>query len=402
MRVLAFVVALVSCVPSAALAQTAPPAKAPVSVADCRPINGNAGFSLIAPPGTAVLNMSYRNDSAQPLAEVHIALVVDNATVFTYDDVGTFAPGTTVRRRPQLKTDLFPLKAPASCEVVSVKFADGTTWTNPAVAPTTGASLEQTPESRIRIDRCQPEITDPTPSRAITSKKGDKTTTTTTTIRGSESTTYMDITFVDQAPAAATSVAFSLVADGKRLQRFEKQGTFSPAVPIAATFGADANIFPIRSMHPQCRVDEVQFADGTTWKNPAVPMLPFGTAQTPGSHVDVLRCSTVPPGRENTSYQPGEVYVDYRNTAAVAATAVEFTIVVNGVAVAASRAVGTFEPGTDIRKSFRLSRAVVPLGTALPDCIVQRVEYADATTWTNPAPVVRLRFAAQPPLGANS
>jgi hypothetical protein len=387
MRALALLVALVSCVSSAALAQTPPPARAPVTVTDCRPINGNAGFSLIAPPGTAVLNMSYRNDSAQALTEVHVALVVDGATVFTFDDVGTFAPGTTVRRRPQLKTDLFPLRAPASCEIVSVKFADGTAWTNPAVAPTTGAALEQTPQSRIGIERCQPEITDPTPSRTITSKKGDKTTT--TTIRGSESTHYMNITFVDQAPVAATAVAFSLVADGKRLQRFEKQGTFSPAVPIAATFGADANIFPIPSMHPQCRVDEVQFADGTTWKNPAVPALAFGTAQTPGSHVDVTRCSTVPPGHENRSYQPGEVYVDYRNTAAIAATAVDFAIVVNGVAVTVSRAVGTFDPGADIRKSFRLSRAVVPLGTALPDCIVQRVEYADATAWTNPAPPSR-------------
>jgi hypothetical protein len=197
----------------------------------------------------------------------------------------------------------------------------------------------------------------------------------------SEDDTTMSITFVDRAVAAAISVAFSLLSAGIPVQRFEKQGTFSPGVPIEAEFVADPNIFPLRTLHPQCRIDAVTFADGSSWKNPASET---GTPQTPGSHIDVLSCTTTAHSRAQQRNPMNYVYVTFRNTAARPVSEVHFDFAVNGEKLAAEGAYGTFTPNAEVEKGIRLSPALFPLGTSLPACLVSRVVYADGTAWSRP------------------
>lgn len=379
MRALALAMALVVLSFASARAQAQPPS--PVTFSGCKVIDGNAGFSLIAPPGTAVLDVVYHVDAQAPLSAVRVALVVDGAALKTIDDVGAFAPGSTIHRRFQIPPELLPLPTPPSCAAATATFADGTTWTNPAIGAGVGARLTQTPGSQIDVEQCHPGKRATQQTHYLgKDAKGHEITTRTT-----QEDTSMSITFVDRATHAATGVAFSLLANGTVVQRFEKQGTFSPGIPIEAMFSADPNIFPLHTIHPQCRVDSVSFADGTNWKNPAAETTPYGTAQTPGSHIDVLSCSTTGVSRDELRSPPNYIFVTFRNAAAVPVSEVQFEFAVNGEKIAAEGAYGTFAPNVEIRKGIRLSPALVPLGTSLPACLVSRVVYADGTTWTRPS-----------------
>jgi hypothetical protein len=381
MRALALAMAFVLLSFAGARAQAAAPLQSPVTFTGCKVIDGSAGFSLIAPPGTAVLDVVYHVDAPAPLSAVRVALVVDGAALKTIDDAGAFAPGATIHRRFQIPPELLPLPTPPSCAAATVTFADGTTWINPAIGAGVGARLTQTPGSQIDVEQCHPG------KRAIqqTQYAGKDAKGHAITTQSTRDDTTMSITFVDRAAHAATGVAFSLLANGIAVQRFEKEGTFSPGVPIEAAFEADVNIFPLHTLHPQCRVDSVTFADGTSWKNPAAETTPYGTVQTPGSHIDVLRCSTTGLSRAEQRSPPNYVYVTFRNTAAVPVSEVQFDFAVNGDKIAAEGVYGTFAPNVEIRKGIRLSPALVPLGTSLPSCLVSRVVYADGTTWTRPS-----------------
>jgi hypothetical protein len=353
-RFLAATVAFTVLLGPAASAQSPPP-PSPVTFTLCRATEGR--FNLITGPGTPVLEVDYRNEAAASLSSVRVALVVDGASVRTIDDPGPLAPGATVHRQFRLPANLFPLAAPASCAAALVRYADGTTWTNPVIGPDVGAGLAQTPESRIRVEQCRPAKQTAMP--------------------------YVTISFVVDAPVAVTRVGFTLLAKQQRLQYFVKEGTFPPGALIENSFLADPNIFPLRTQRPECRVDQVDFADGTSWNNPAAPADPYITPQEPGAQMDFQRCSTIP----ETRFEFGPlntVFVKFVNRALVVAKAVSFDVVVNGEKLAAERISGTFSPNVAIKSNIRLPSSLVPLGTSLPACIVSRVDYEDGTSWKVP------------------
>jgi hypothetical protein len=79
------------------------------------------------------------------------------------------------------------------------------------------------------------------------------------------------------------------------------------------------------------------------------------------------------------------VFVDFRNTASVAATAIDFAFGVRGTLVGSARARGTYAPNALI-SDLGLRDPSMPdaLGTELPACFVTHVEYADGTSWNAP------------------
>ena len=334
---------------------------APLTFMGCTVIDGSRTFTLQAPPGRAVINVMYRNDGSRTVAEVRTAMLVDGAPLWVYHDVATTSPGTTVHRRAEIPYKYFPLEAQPTCAIVHVRYADGTTWTSPAVDAS--EDVVQTPESHIAIERCD--------------------------LMREELTTYTNLTFVNSAPKAANRVVFSMWAGGKLLERYENSGMFSPGVRIVLQLYSDTNLYPVRALRHRCRVDEVDYADGTMWKNPDPDLRDaFGTPQSDGSRIDVLRCSTAAlvnaNGRKVIVHVDHGVEVDFRNAATMPATRVEFDIVAFGRTVAHGRDSGTFAPGVEIVRRLGLPPDVLPLGTALPACIVQRVEYADGTSWVHP------------------
>jgi hypothetical protein len=351
-RALAFALVAFALSGPIASAEVPPVPSSPVTFTLCRPVEGK--FNLITGPGAPSLEVEYRNTSGVPLDSVRVALVVDGSTARTFDDTGPFAAGTTVHRTFRLPIGFLPLAAPGSCAAATVRFADGTTWTNPQIGADVGAGLEQTPESRIRVEQCEP------------------------TRRGEFG--YVTIAFVDTAPADVTRIAFTLLARGQRLQRFEKDGPFAAGSRVAISFGADQNIFPLRTLHPFCRVDEVAFADGTSWKNPLAPADPYAAPQDPAARVDVPRCSTVPESRFTIS-GTNSVFVDFVNRAPLVAKQVAFAFAVGGETVATETVSGTFSPNVTIKANVKLPTALIPLGTSLPACTVSRVVYEDGTSW---------------------
>lgn len=126
----------------------------------------------------------------------------------------------------------------------------------------------------------------------------------------------------------------------------------------------------------------------------------LGLVQTPGSHIRVTNCE---PHRHAVGY-PGHPWIDpygnyhgaryfpgddgflaitYVNERSVPATEVEFGLVARGWLIAVVRDAGKFSPGVAIDHEFSLDPEVFPIGTALPQCPVLRVKYADGSEWRN-------------------
>lgn len=75
---------------------------------------------------------------------------------------------------------------------------------------------------------------------------------------------YLRITFVNQAPMAATNVRFA-VRYADRTQIIDDAGTFSSGTPITQDF-TPAAIAPYGGNSAACSVESVTFADGSTWQ----------------------------------------------------------------------------------------------------------------------------------------
>ncbi|HWT04680.1 MAG TPA: hypothetical protein VN224_02895 [Xanthomonadales bacterium] len=75
-------------------------------------------------------------------------------------------------------------------------------------------------------------------------------------------TSNVRITFVNQAPLAATDVVFAVGYDG-RTQIVEDKGTFSPGTQITQDVMPSANLRYNGSA--TCSVQAVTFSDGSTW-----------------------------------------------------------------------------------------------------------------------------------------
>jgi len=68
-----------------------------------------------------------------------------------------------------------------------------------------------------------------------------------------------------------SQIEFGLVASGVLVAEVRDVGKFSPGAEIKHKFGLSANVFPIRTGLPQCVPLRITFADGTKWRNPALP-----------------------------------------------------------------------------------------------------------------------------------
>ena len=310
------------------------------------------------------MDVTYRNDTLLEIAEVRVAMVVHNIPVWVFNDTAKISPGVKIRRLVEIPYQFFPLADEPTCPIAQVRYADGATWTNPFVDITT--NLEQTPDSRIAIRQCEP------------------------TRSGLD--THTNIRLVNEAPSTAKHVVLSLWEGENLLERYDEPGPFAPGVPVVWHPYADQVIFPLTALRYQCRVDQVEYADGSTWTNPAMRD-PYWTPQTAGSQIDVLQCSTAWYDPRFPSYH-SIVHVDhgvgvaYRNTAAVPATLIDFEIVEFGKSLARARMTGSFAPGVQINRELGLPVGV-GIGTALPACVVRRVEYADGTSWANPVASAR-------------
>jgi hypothetical protein len=77
-------------------------------------------------------------------------------------------------------------------------------------------------------------------------------------------TSEVRVTFVNNAPVAATAVRFAVSYDG-RSQTFNDTGTFASGTAITHDFSPSENL---RYAGPaQCSVQAVTFSDGSTWQS---------------------------------------------------------------------------------------------------------------------------------------
>jgi hypothetical protein len=107
--------------PAAAFADTALSNPIVVSDVQVQPVSEDHQV------GSGVVSLAFDNTSNQTATEVVFELDSDTS-VEHFDDVGSFAPGVTIRHA-------FPSDnsaADAQLKVVQVKFADGSVWTNNA------------------------------------------------------------------------------------------------------------------------------------------------------------------------------------------------------------------------------------------------------------------------------
>jgi hypothetical protein len=336
------------CTPTAVGSQPAP--ADPVSFEECRPV-GDREFS----PHNVRLIVKLRNDSGRTLTSVRIAMLVHGAVETTIEDGETLAPGASINPWLAVDTGALPLEGRTTCAIAAVRYADGTTWTNPVLGANADIRVAQTQGSPVRIERCFTNQAGVYPSAG-----------------GSVWTR-----FVNEGPIAATRVAYSLVVAGERVMRFENTGTFAPGATASKDIAADGNIFPVGDVHPQCRIDAVYFGDGTSWTNPEARFEPYGTFQTPGARIDVLHCAMYLPN-DTTS---NGIYFGFRNAAAETATEVDFAFWARGKRLETGTFKGTYSTGAKVDFGVGLGYRTFPLGTTIVDCRVTRVVYADGTIW---------------------
>lgn len=79
------------------------------------------------------------------------------------------------------------------------------------------------------------------------------------------------IHYMNVSSKPMTTIEFGLVANGILKAEVRDVGTFSPNAEIKHKFGISPNVFPIGTGLPQCVPLRITFADGTHWRNPALP-----------------------------------------------------------------------------------------------------------------------------------
>jgi hypothetical protein len=118
---------LVAGSPLAASAQTT----APVAIADSQIQQSYGIFSDFAYPG--LVTVSFVNNRNVPATEVDLNVEANGQVVDSFQDVGTFSKGVTIRHNFQTQATNLDQKV----TVASVTYADGTTWSNEDAAPRT-------------------------------------------------------------------------------------------------------------------------------------------------------------------------------------------------------------------------------------------------------------------------
>jgi glucose/arabinose dehydrogenase len=111
--------ALAAGTPALASAATAPPIA--ISNVQIEPAGGYANHYL---PG--IVTVAFRNAAGVAATSVTFQTSDDGATLATFTDAGTFAPGVTVKHSFLTLDD----DAEQRLSVAEVRFADGTVWDN--------------------------------------------------------------------------------------------------------------------------------------------------------------------------------------------------------------------------------------------------------------------------------
>lgn len=78
------------------------------------------------------LAITYTNKAAVAATEVDFGLVARRSMIAIVKDVGTFSPAISIDHEFSLDPQVFPIgTALPFCEVLRVKYANGTVWNNP-------------------------------------------------------------------------------------------------------------------------------------------------------------------------------------------------------------------------------------------------------------------------------
>ena len=84
------------------------------------------------------------------------------------------------------------------------------------------------------------------------------------------STAILGIAFSNTAAKPISVVDFGFVVGGKLATEVRDAGSFAPGVTIKHDFHIPKDAYAAKGM---CVPLQVQFADGSTWKNPALPKM---------------------------------------------------------------------------------------------------------------------------------
>lgn len=90
-------------------------------------VHGTVGF----PYTEGFLEISYTNTAEVAAQEIDFALVSRGWLIALAKDAGTFAPGVHIEHEFSLDPEVFPVPPSPYCEVLRVRYTNGTEWNNP-------------------------------------------------------------------------------------------------------------------------------------------------------------------------------------------------------------------------------------------------------------------------------
>ena len=91
----------------------------------------NSGEAVSFQPMASGLRISFVNEAPKPIASVSFTVEDSGGTIHRVVDVGTFSPGITIAHAYNAPVSNI---GDVTCNVSAVAFADGESWTPPAVA----------------------------------------------------------------------------------------------------------------------------------------------------------------------------------------------------------------------------------------------------------------------------
>jgi hypothetical protein len=109
-----------------------------------------------------------------------------------------------------------------------------------------------------------------------------------------------------------------------------------------------------------------------------VPVPTASPAQTPGSNVTITTC--------HAQLDKPQLRIGFTNVALKDAIEIDFDVAGSAGPIQSVKDVGKFATGTPISHVFRLPLGASPLGLSSAHCTVEKVVYADGTSWQNPTP----------------
>ncbi len=201
--------------------------------------------------------MDFTNTAAQDIASIDLGLLQRGVLVWTVTEKGPFSKGTVLHkswdllgtrgdrnqteRGMAIDSDMLQNR----CTVLSITYADGTSWQNPSTPPASPTAIPFDPPS-------------PAPDAPLT----------VTGCNGSSTSYYgagdwrVDYQNTSQKPSIAAD--FALVMHGHLIATARDVHNLSPGDGTRGTFPlGDPNF-----IHPVCIPIRMDFADGTEWVNP--------------------------------------------------------------------------------------------------------------------------------------